>query len=218
MTANRRHLALLAAIFVALVAGCSPAIDRPVRGALPGSPAPTPPGVPPTLVASDALRRNVPSPSPEAASPVPAPSPAVADASPSPAVAEPSPGATSVPSPSVVAAPPIVRTIVPGANGHVAAGGPVALSAVLVGRGSDLESASLSTDGADAGAQIDKRSPRDWTIHASPRLGDGPHTVRVLVRDASGLSGGFTWQITVGGGAPAPETRPGPSASPSPAA
>jgi hypothetical protein len=109
-----------------------------------------------------------------------------------------------------------VRTIVPGANGHVASG-PVALSAVLVGRGSDLESASLSTDGADAGAQIDKRSPRDWTIHASQRLSDGTHTVRVLVHDASGLAGGFTWQITVGGGAPAPENRPGPAASPSPA-
>jgi hypothetical protein len=210
----RRHLALLAATLVALTVGCSPAIDRPLRGAIPGSPPPTVPGLPPTLVASDALRRVVASPSPgEAAQP--SPSAAVVQASPSP-VAEPSPGATAAPSPSVVAAPPIVRTIVPGANGHVPAGGPVSLSAVLVGRGADLESASLSADGADAGAQIDKRSPRDWTIHASPRLGSGSHTVRVLVHDTSGLSGGFTWQITVDG-APAPDTQPGPAASPTPA-
>ncbi len=215
MSHDRRHLALLTAILFALLVACSPAIDRPIRGAVPGSPAPTPPGLPPTLVASDALRRSVPSPSPGEADFEPSPSPAVAEASPSPAVAEPSPGATSIPSPSAVTAPPIVRTIVPGANSHVAASGPVTLSAVLVGRGSDLESASLSADGTDAGAQIDKRSPRDWTISASPRLSDGPHTVRVLVRDTSGLSGGFTWQITVGG---APDSRPGPAASPSPAA
>jgi hypothetical protein len=97
-----------------------------------------------------------------------------------------------------VAAPPIVRTIVPGANGRVPGGGPVTLSAVLVGRGADLASASLSVNGADAGAQIDKRTPRDWTIHASRPLGAGTHTVKVQVRDASGAAGGFTWQITVG--------------------
>jgi hypothetical protein len=107
-----------------------------------------------------------------------------------------------------------VRTIVPGANGHVASG-PVTLSAVLIGRGADLDSASMTTDGADAGAAIDKSSPRNWTIHASPRLSDGPHTVRVQVRDSSGLAGGFTWQITVGG---APDSRPAPAASPSPPA
>jgi hypothetical protein len=91
-----------------------------------------------------------------------------------------------------------VRTIVPSANGHVPAGGPVTLSAVLVGRTADLASASLSVNGADAGAQIDKRTPRDWTIHASQSLGNGTHTVRVLVRDASGAAGGFTWQFVVG--------------------
>jgi hypothetical protein len=107
-----------------------------------------------------------------------------------------------------VAAPPIVRTIVPGANGHVPAGGPVTLSAVLVGRGADLASASLSVNGADAGAQIDKRSPRDWTIHASQTLANGTHTVRVLVRDANGTAGGFTWQIVVG--EQAPTATPGP--------
>ena len=109
-----------------------------------------------------------------------------------------SPAPVAEPSPSVVAAPPIVRTIVPAANGHVPAGGPVTLSAVLVGRGADLASASLSVNGADAGAQIDKRSPRDWTIHASQNLASGTHTVRVLVRDANGTAGGFTWQIVVG--------------------
>jgi hypothetical protein len=219
MIAARRDLALLAATFFALTAACSPAIDRPVRGAVPGSPAATPPGLPPTLVG-----RAAPSPSPGQADAQPSPSPAVAGVSSSPVVVQPaaSPAVAAPPptaataEPSSVAAPPIVRTIVPGANGH-AASGPVALSAVLVGRGADLESASLSTDGADAGAQIDKRSPRDWTIHASPHLSDGSHTIRVLVRDASGLSGGFTWQITVGGGLPAPESRPAPAASPSPA-
>ncbi|MBV9324354.1 MAG: hypothetical protein JO352_11255 [Chloroflexi bacterium] len=210
MFAAGRRPVLVAATLLALITACSPASDRPLRGAVPGTSPPTPPGLPPTLVASDALR-------PRGAASVPSPSPGVAEAepSPSPAVAEPSPGATSVPSPSVVAAPPIVRTIVPSANGHVA-GGPVTLSAVLVGRGADLESASLSADGADAGAQIDKRSPRDWTIHATQKLSDGPHTVRVLVRDTSGLAGGFTWQITVGEPAPQP-AQPAPAASPKPA-
>ena len=206
MSAARPHLVLLAAALLIVIA-CGPANDRPLRGAVPGTPAPTPPGLPPTLAASDALRQK-----PVAiASASPSPGVAEAEASPSPAVAQPSPGATA--SPSVVAAPPIVRTIVPAANGHVPAGGPVTLSAVLVGRTADLESASLSADGADAGAQIDKRSPRDWTIHATQRLSDGPHTVRVLVRDTSGLAGGFTWQIVVDG----PQPKPGPSGSPAPA-
>jgi hypothetical protein len=98
----------------------------------------------------------------------------------------------------VVAAPPIVRTIVPGANGHVPAGDAVTLSAVLVGRGADLATASMQLNGADAGAQIDKRTPREWTIHASQKLANGTYTARVLVRDASGLAGGFTWQFMVG--------------------
>jgi hypothetical protein len=200
-----RHLVLLAAPLLIITAACAPANERPVRGAVAGSPLPTPPGVPPTLIPSDALRQK-----PQAvASASPSPGVAEAEPSPSPAVADASPG----PSPSVVAAPPIVRTIVPAANGRVPAAGPVTLSAVLVGRTADLESASLVADGADTGAQIDKRSPRDWTIHAAPRLGDGPHTVRVLVRDTSGLSGGFTWQITVGEPEPQP-AQPAPSASP----
>jgi hypothetical protein len=99
-----------------------------------------------------------------------------------------------------------VRTIVPSANGHVPAGGPVTLSAVLVGRGADLASASLAVNGADAGAQIDKRTPRDWTIHTSQTLTSGTHTARVLVRDTSGAAGGFTWQFVVGDAEPTPET------------
>jgi hypothetical protein len=91
-----------------------------------------------------------------------------------------------------------VRTIVPGANGHVPASAPVALSAVLVGRGADLASASLSVNGADAGAQIDKRSAREWSIHTNQTLGAGSYTAKVLVRDASGAAGGFTWQFLVG--------------------
>jgi hypothetical protein len=77
---------------------------------------------------------------------------------------------------------------------------------VLIGRGADLATASLSVNGADAGAQIDKRSARDWTIHTSQTLPSGTHTVRVLVRDASGAAGGFTWQFVVG--------EPQPSATP----
>jgi hypothetical protein len=87
---------------------------------------------------------------------------------------------------------------VPAANGHVPANTAVSLSAVLVGRTADLASASLSVNGADSGAQIDKRSPRDWTIHASQKLANGTHTVKVFVRDASGAAGGFTWQFIVG--------------------
>jgi AP-2 complex subunit alpha len=212
MSPARRHRVLLAAALCVLAAACAPASERPLRGAVPGTPAPTPPGLPPTLVASGALQRTaaVASPSPGVAEEQPSPSPAAAQPSPSPAVAQ--------ASPSVAAAPPIVRTIVPIANGHVP-GGPVTLSAVLVGRTADLESASLLADGADAGAQIDKRSARDWTIHATQQLSDGPHTVRVLVRDASGLAGGFTWQITVGepDTQPAKPTQPPPSASPRPA-
>ena len=86
------------------------------------------------------------------------------------------------------------------------------LSAVLVGRGADLASTSLAVDGADTGAAIDKRTPRDWTIHASQTLAPGPHTARVLVRDADGASGGFTWQFVVGEVEPQPApAAPGPS-------
>jgi hypothetical protein len=69
---------------------------------------------------------------------------------------------------------------------------------VLVGRGADLASASLTVNGADPGAQIEKRTPREWAIHASQALGDGMHTARVLVRDTAGAAGGFTWQFSVG--------------------
>src|SRR5579864_6667277 len=180
---------LLVAIGLSLwLVSCAPANERPLHGAQPGTAAPPAPGVPPTLQPSDALRqRQLPTPSPGV----------VAAASPS-----------AVPSPSVVAAPPIVRTIVPAANGHVPANAPVTLSAVLVGRTADLASASLSVNGADAGAQIDKRSPRDWTIHASQTLAAGTHTVKVLVKDASGAAGGFTWQFSVGETEPTATTQP----------
>jgi hypothetical protein len=78
---------------------------------------------------------------------------------------------------------------------------------VLVGRTADLASASLSVNGADAGAQIEKRSPRDWTIHASQTLTSGTHTVKVLVKDASGAAGGFTWQFSVGETEPTATTQ-----------
>ncbi|MBV9897907.1 MAG: hypothetical protein JO020_27435 [Chloroflexi bacterium] len=187
--------AVLAIVGLLLLSACSPANERPLRGAQPGTapPPPTAPGVPPTLTASEALRQRA----------LPSPSPAVAEPQPSPAV-----NPSAAPSPSVVSQPPIVRTIAPAANGHVPPGGPVTLSAVLVGRTADLASASLSVNGADASAQIDKRSPRDWTIHASQTLANGTHTVRVLVRDASGAAGGFTWQFAVGEQEPTPTPMP----------
>ena len=181
-----------------LLASCGPANERPLRGAVPGTehPVATQPGVPPTLSASEALRFNpLPSPSPGAAASASPDASPVAGASPAP-----SPAA----SPSAVVAPPIVRTIAPAASAKVAAGAPVGVSAVLVGREADLQSASLAVNGADTGAQIDKRSPRDWTIHASQTLPPGTHTARVLVRDADGGTGGFTWQFTVGGDDEAP--------------
>jgi hypothetical protein len=189
----------LLALFAALVlASCAPANERPLRGAVPGSDAaPTPPGVPPTLTASDALRFK----------PLPVPSPGIAS----------SPSASPVASPSVVVAAPIVRTIVPSANGHVPAGGPVTLSAVLVGRGADLASASLSINGADSGAQIDKKSAREWTIHTSQSLGTGMQTARVLVRDSGGGSGGFSWQFAVGDDAPPAVEPQSPAPAPAPA-
>jgi hypothetical protein len=181
-------LALLAALAVAALS-CAPANERPMHGAQPGSEvAPAPPGVPPTLTPSDALRlRALPVPSS-------APSPGL--------VASPSPAAVA--SPSVAAAPPIVRTIAPSAGGHLPADAPVTLSAVLVGRGADLATATLTVNGADAGAQIDKRTPREWSIHTSQKLTAGTHTAKVLVRDASGAAGGFTWQFAVGDDTPTP--------------
>jgi hypothetical protein len=212
--ANRRLGGLVVTLGVTLtlaVAGCAPASERPVRGAVPGKEGPTPAGLPPTLTASDALAaRAQAAPSPADA---PSPSPSGAAAA-SPGAAAPSPSAVATP--SVVAAPPIVRTIAPSANGHVPAGAPVTLSAVLVGRGADLASASLSVNGADAGAEIDKRSPREWAIHTSQTLGNGPQTARVLVRDASGAAGGFTWQFTVGDDAPPAADNPAPKPSTSP--
>jgi hypothetical protein len=178
MPQRKRWTASAAAALVLLGAACAPANERPVRGAVPGTEAATPQGLPPTLTPSDALRLRA----------LATPSPGISEAvSPSPE-----------PSPSAVAAPPIVRTIAPVNNAHVPPTEPVTLSAVLVGRTADLASASLSVNGTDAGAQIDKRSARDWTIHASQKLANGTYTVKVLVRDASGGAGGFTWHIVVG--------------------
>jgi hypothetical protein len=200
--ARRGGLLLLAVAALALAA-CGPANERPVSGAVPGSrSAATPPGVPPTLTASEALRFK--------ALPTPSPGLGAADAQPNPSPNA-SPGAGA--SPSTVASPPIVRTINPAANGRVAPGA-VNLSAVLVGRGADLATATLTINGADAAAQIDKRSARDWTIHASQSLANGTHTARVLVRDSSGGAGGFTWQFSVGEPEPA---APAASAVPNPA-
>jgi hypothetical protein len=115
---------------------------------------------------------------------------------PSPGLPAPSPEAVASPSPAP--APPIVRTIAPAVNAHVPASGPTTISAVLVGRGADLASASLSVNGADAGAQIDKRSPREWSIHVAQGLQPGTYTARVLVGDTAGARGGYTWQFSVG--------------------
>jgi hypothetical protein len=186
---------VVVAVCVGLLAvGCGRAIDRPLRGASPGGTevvAPTA-GVPPTLAPSQALRA-LPNPSP----------------SPSPGVV-PSPSPIAAPSPSAPTMPPIVRTIAPANNGQVPAGAPVSVSAVLVGRGADLASATLQIDGAEASPQIDKRTPREWTIRSSRTLAPGGHTARVQVRDASGAAGGFTWRFEVGD--PEPDGTPAPNA------
>jgi hypothetical protein len=196
VTCQGRAPGLVVAALVGLLtvgaASCGPAADRPRSGAVPGADIRTPPGVPPTLAASDGLAQH--------ASPGPSPGIAVSPSAPA--------------SPSVVAAPPIVRTIVPGTNGRVPAGAPVAVSAVLVGRGADLASASMSVNGADVGAQIDKRTAREWSIHTSQTLGVGNYTARVNVRDATGAAGGFTWQFLVGEEEDAP--KPVVQASPVP--
>lgn len=189
---------ILLAVTAVCAVGCGPASERPVRGAVPGrDPAPTQPGLPPTLTPSETLRFKT----------LPTPSPAVGgDAAPAP---------SAIASPSVVAAPPIVRTIAPADKTHVPAGSPVTLSAILVGRGADLATASLAADGADSGATIDKRSAREWTIHTTRALPPGPHTARVYVRDSSGAVGGFTWHFTVGEDEPTPPPA-APSAVPKP--
>ena len=116
-----------------------------------------------------------------------------------------------------------MRTIAPSANSNVPPGA-VTISAVLVGRGADLASASLALNGADAGAQIDKRTPREWTIRTSRPLGAGSYTARVLVSDTSGGNGGFTWMFQVGepepeeAPAPKPEAKPAPKPETKPAA
>jgi pyruvate dehydrogenase E2 component (dihydrolipoyllysine-residue acetyltransferase) len=203
-----RPAALTCGLLVLLAVACGRATDRPLRGAAPGTEAPATLGLPPTLSPSDALRFRPLPPSP---SPAPAAAAAVA----------PSPGAS--PSPSAVPMPPIVRTIAPSANSNVPPGA-VTISAVLVGRGADLASASLALNGADTGAQIDKRSAREWTIRSSRPLGAGSYTARVLVRDESGANGGFTWMFQVGepepeeAPAPKPEAKPAAKPEPKPAA
>src|SRR3954470_10321743 len=96
-----------AIVLLALVTtlGCGRAIDRPLRGAAPGTEAAATAGLPPTLSPSDALRfRALPSPSPGVS---------------------PSPAANASPSPSAVPLAPIVRTIAPAAQAHVPPAAPV---------------------------------------------------------------------------------------------
>jgi hypothetical protein len=181
-------------VALAFVAGCGRAIDRPLHGAAPGSEAPNATSaVPPTLQPSEVLRFR----------PLPTPSPGIS--------LSPSPSPIAVASPSPAPAPPIVRTIAPAPNTSAPTGAPVTVSAVLVGRGADLSTASLTVNGADAGAAIDKRSAREWSIHATQAFGPGAYTARVLVRDESGANGGFTWQFTVGD--PDAAAQPTPEAS-----
>jgi hypothetical protein len=167
--------ACLGLLVLLVMVGCGRATDRPLRGAAPGTevPAPVTAGVPPTLQPSDALRfRTLPSPSP---------------------------GVSASPSPSASPAPlaPIVRTINPPNGGKLAPGAPVTISATLVGRTADLASTSLTINNADLGAQTDKRTAREWTIHATQALPAGHYTARVLVVDTSGTRGGFTWQFDI---------------------
>jgi hypothetical protein len=197
-----RARAFLLALALGVIVGCGPATDRPARGAAPGlAGGDATSALPPTLQAAENLRSK-PSPVPSPGLPNPTPSPSVVAAA----------------SPSPVAAPPIVRTIVPGPDASLPAGGAVAVSAVLVGRGADLATASLTVNGADFGAALEKRSPRDWTIHGAQPLAPGAYTARVLVRDANGTNGGFTWRFNVGEPEPPPppEPAPKPAASPAP--
>ena len=215
--------------------------DRPIRGAEPGS-TDTQPGVPPTLAVGDSRLQTPPSPSaptkpaPAAlgvpASPAATQSPTATGQSTPTSASQPSPTgpsqstptSASQPSPAATAAagasptgpsqPPIVRTIAPTAGAQVDAGAPVTVSAVLVGRGADLADASLTIDGAPAGS-IDKQAARQWAISGSQALAPGPHTARVLVTDANGVRGGYTWQFTVGGGAAPAPAPPKPAAPPS---
>ncbi len=82
------------------------------------------------------------------------------------------------------------------------------VSAVLVGRGADLATATLAIDGADVAPSTAKTNPRQWTVVASPALAPGAHTARVFVRDAAGGVGGFTWQFMVGSPQPASGAEP----------
>ncbi len=162
---------------VLLLAGCAPANQRPLSGAIPGADHSTPtPAAPPTLpVGSEPQLRALPDPSP-----------GLGD------LASPSPSA------SPNSSPPIVRTIAPALGAAVPEGAPVAVSAVLVGRGADLATASLTVDGAEVGAETSKATPQQWTIGATQALPPGSHTARVSVVDATGARGGYTWQFTVG--------------------
>lgn len=181
----------LAVLLAILVAGCAPAIERPRSGALPGVEFPTPTaGVPPTLtIAGDPRFRGLPSPSPGVA------------ASPS-----------AVPSPVAAGRPPIVLGLVPANGGAVGAGGPVAVSAGLVGRENDLATASLFVDGAEVPASVERADPRRWTIRATLPLPAGQHSARVLVEDAARVRAGFTWRFYVG--TPPPPPAPAPAATP----
>ncbi len=184
---HRPHSLLVSLVAVAALAACGRPLDRPISGALPGSSLSTPTsGVPPTLAAN--LRFS-------------------GLAEPSPGLG---PGAAPLASPSPNAQPPIVRTVQPPANASLPESGPVVVSAALVGRGADLATATLTIDGADAGVEPDRRDPRQWTVSVSQPLAPGPHTARVLVRDTTGASGGFTWQFTVGEPVATPEPTPPP--------
>ncbi len=174
---------LLASLLVLLLlVACGRANDRPVRGALPATATDVPPteGIPPTLQPSDALRFR----------PLPSPSPGVS--------------ASPAASPSAQPLPPIVRTINPPNGGKVQPGAPTTITATLVGRTADLQTATLTVNNAELGAQIDKRTTRDWTIHTTQTLPVGHYTARVLVVDSSGTRGGFTWQFDIA----APEEPP----------
>ncbi len=190
----------LAGLAFAVLSACGRVIDRPLSGAVPGSDRPLPTSaVPPTLAPSDPRFGQLPRPSPGLGLGLPGPSPS---ASPQP---------------------PIIRTIQPPANASLPPGAPVNISAVLVGRGADLVSATLFVDGAEVAAEVEQRDQQQWTIAVTQALPVGPHTARVLVRDTTGAAGGFTWQFTVGEPSPTPPpgraepfATPGPSPGPTP--
>ncbi len=184
---------LAAALGVALVLGCSPAIERPLSGAQPGQ-GPTPgSNVPPTLSPADLHFADLPSPSPGSGR-----------------------GASTAPSPSPVVppGPPVIRSLLPAPDSLLPPDAPVTLYAAVEGRGADLANVSLTLDGVPARAVLEQRDPRSWTIAARQDVPEGEHVLHVLVADVAGRTTNYAWKFTVASPTPTPEPTEPPTPTP----